>query len=138
MPMIDYIDVRVQVNGESLREYPDPAEDDGERTRSRYIQAAVGQRFHVVVRLLQNFELHSARLVGSELCIDDSPSLSPYPLALQDLRHSNGEFYGPHVLADSSCRTLWDDAIGSWMQCDFVFGPLGTSERFYVYSFYTY
>jgi hypothetical protein len=88
MPKVDYVDVRVHVDGQPLHEYPDPVGDtDGTRSKTQFIESIVGKRFSVVVRLLENFELKFAPWYYAEVNIDDDRTNHFHFCQRKDLVH---------------------------------------------------
>jgi hypothetical protein len=129
MPMIDYIDARVCVNGAPLHEYVGPEGDnDDTRSRTRYIEAQVGQRFSVVVRLAPNFELQHVPWFYSNFTIDDDGTNYYNYISDQSLDHHRGYLRQAQVIDNRSTSLVFDDAVGQWMNAAFEFGPLGTSK----------
>lgn len=128
MPQKDFIDVRILVDGQPLREYPDPDHNtDAEYKFSRYIEVKAGQKFAVQVTWLQGFRLKFAPFLYYELYFDDDDEyfiFNPFPGKLQN--HRKGvltkevkdliPFYGAK------------GKHGSWEQHPLVFGALGISE----------
>jgi hypothetical protein len=129
MPMIDYIDVRILANNQPLQEYPEPNGDtDGDRSRVRYVESVVGQRFAVLVRLLPNFELKHAPCFFASFHIDGNAP-QHYNHALHDeLDHRHGYLQNTKTLTVQDSVPVWDDATGRWALCAFEFGALGISK----------
>lgn len=135
MPSQSLVDVRIIVDGRPLKEYCDPDSDlDDENLRTRYVEVKAGQEFAVRVKLLQGFELRSAKYVESVFQIDNHRDVRPcYFDAAADMQldHQNG---GGTLLTDRAVthgwdsQTDWNEDYGEWTELKWTFGALGYSE----------
>ena len=76
MPLQDYVDVRILVNGQPLPEYPDPEEsENNDGAKVYYVEAIAGEAFIVRVRLLPGFRLNWAPYLCFRFRFDDEESL---------------------------------------------------------------
>lgn len=90
MPIHDYIDVQVFVDGRPLQEYSDPDnEESSEDQIMRYIEATVGQRFEVLVRWLPGFQLKKASNLVHTLCLDGLSWVPDKPIDCKGLGTTN-------------------------------------------------
>lgn len=91
-PSHDFIDVRIVVEGSPLTEFFDPEADGGDegRTRTRYVEAKIGQAFGVQVKLQPAFDFQFAPSVYYEFSIDADPTESCQEIQKRDPYHYGG------------------------------------------------
>lgn len=123
--MQDFVDVRVHVDGQPLREYRVEGEDDTDQRKTRYIGVKVGQKIEVIVRVMKHFALMWAPYLYASLKIDDSKNSYWHTLESRDLAHKHGHLVDNHVRTFAE-QYGWDDETGEWMSYEQRFGPLGT------------
>jgi len=124
MPCEDYIDARIVVDGQPLKEYDDP---DGE-THVRYVQAIAGQHFAVQVKFLPGFKLQWAPYLYFQFWIDDDPvhyRLDPAPTTA-GMAHKRGVLLAAQSY-EGAGTPIKDDS-GRWTRANFTFGALGIEE----------
>ena len=134
MPSQASIDVRIFVEGQPLKEYRDPNTNSNDAdVITRYIEVQAGQTFGVRVKLLQGFELRSAKFVTAILDIDSHHyqcSSRPAEAAAMHLGQVGGGNLLTDHIVDSSWtgHTQWDEDCGEWTTVLWSFGALGYSE----------
>lgn len=133
MPSQASLDVRVVVDGRPLREYRDPETDlDGENLRTRYVEVKAGQKFGLRVKLLQGFDLRSAKFVKSVVQIDNHRNHQQRVVANRRNLHlgpaGGGTILTDYVVHDNwDGQTDWDEDYGEWTKVKWAFGALGYS-----------
>jgi hypothetical protein len=129
MPLHEFIDVRIQVDGQSLVEYPDP--DDASNSHhnlSRYVEVRAGQAFSVKVKLLPGLQIQNAPHLYAKVEIDQDPT--------KDQKHWSCKDDASIVLGQLqrelkvkfSARPYKEPVTGAWYMHSFEFGALGVSK----------
>lgn len=123
MPWKDFIETRIVVNGQPLKEYQDPDNDDN----VRYIQAIAGQTFMVEVTFLPGFNLRWAPYLYCEFWTDDADIFHYYRRPSQSVSHRKGVLSKELKIQYDGARFKKDD--GQWTTALLTFGALGIGKR---------
>lgn len=129
MPLSECVDVRIEVGGKTLTEYPEPDNaDDSHHDVTRYVEVKTGQTFAVVVKILPGFETH----------------LTPYLRVTCDIDQNTGYFLPSCSCKDGAiiihgrlsqqpmkrrhARRQQEAGTGAWYTYLFGFRALGLSK----------
>lgn len=134
MAILDGIDVRIISDGTEYTEYADPESEDTGHRLTRYIEIKSGQHFVVQVRLLPDFNFHSANCLSWFLVVDGEPE-STSSKFLRDRFERKVRDNQPCVIWNSN-EIIYNHRSGLWERCPRVFGDLKIRKPWLHYRVY--
>jgi hypothetical protein len=129
MPMKDFVDVRVLLNGQLAREYANGEDQDTGLNTTRYIKVAAGQYWSVQVNVLRNFNIRWAPVLCVSVQFDDQDDCVVCSVPTDCLEHTKGLVINSFELLHHNSTTMWDDQHGRWAEFSNQIGALGSSTN---------
>lgn len=128
MPMQDFVDVRMSLDGQRAYEHQCPGEPEQDGALTRYIEVASGQCWSIDVRVLKNFSFRSAPHLCVEMKTDDQRSLWYHHRPRRDFPRQRGYLKDDFAIGRFGRVRAWDDQRGVWAYHKYQIGALGTSQ----------
>lgn len=129
MPRHECMDVRIQVDGRPLVEYPDP--DDANNSHhdlSRYVEVKTGQTFSVNVKILPGFQLLNAPYLCVEFEVDHDTASQAYHIRCEDEADTYRGILQNTLTEKFDGTRFRDPVTGTWYLHNLEFGALGISK----------
>jgi len=129
MPVQNFIDVGIIVDGRPLQEYLEPEAIDEGSKRVRYVEVKAGQEFAVHVTFKAGFDLRWAEALMSRVKIDDMGFCLGQPLDIDQryMQHGHGILLHD-CFVNMATVTLRNDITGILESCPLTLGVLGISK----------
>lgn len=128
MPVNQFVDVRLVVDGKPADEICDPDIDDTEDTSTRFVEIQAGQTYKIQVRVLQDFQLRWAPYLCAEVTIDDMEDFFFIESPAANINHHKSYVQEAFELDEINGANIWDSEQGQWMFAQFAFGAFESSK----------
>lgn len=129
MPLHDCMDVRIDVDGQPLVEYPDPDDTSNSHHEfSRYIEVKSGQTFSVRVKILPGFQIQSAPYLYVSFQIDQETTFHYRYWSIKDEATLVRGRLQKQLTAAHAGVPYKQPVTGVWHMHGLQFGALGISK----------